>query len=190
MVDARCTLKNPFLIGPRLYFRPLEREDAPRVAAFMNDPDVRRTLLAQRPLSVAAEEAFISSLPASSATDVVLGIARHESDALIGATGMHKLEPRDRRGDFGLVIGDKSAWNQGYGTEATRMMLDFAFGTLNLHKVTLEVFAHNVAGLRTYEKAGFVREGVLRQEHFIEGRWVDGIRMAVLREDWKPFLLK
>jgi [ribosomal protein S5]-alanine N-acetyltransferase len=180
-------VKNVFLIGPRLYFRALEREDAPRLAGFVNDPDVRRTVLTHRPMSVAAEEAFLAGI-SEGPTQVQFGIALRDKDTLIGVTGIHHLEPRDRRGELGLLIGDKTQWGKGYGTEATRLMLDYAFGTLNLHKVTLEVFSNNPAGMRAYEKAGFQREGLLRQQHFVEGRYVDGILMGVLRERWTAFV--
>lgn len=180
-------MKNVFLIGPRLYFRPLEREDAPRLAGFVNDPEVRRTVLTHRPMSVGAEEAFLAGLP-NAPGDVMFGICPRDKDTLIGVTGLHKLDTKDRRADFGLLIGDKTQWGKGYGTEATRLMLDYAFGTLNLNKVTLEVFSNNPAGLRAYEKAGFQREGLLRQQHFLEGRYVDGILMGVLRERWTAFV--
>ena len=180
-------MKNIFLIGPRLYFRPLEREDAPRLAGFVNDPEVRRTVLTHRPMSVGAEEAFLAGL-SNATSDVMFGICPRDKDTLIGVTGLHKLDTKDRRADFGLLIGDKTQWGKGYGTEATRLMLDYAFGTLNLNKVTLEVFSNNPAGLRAYVKAGFQREGLLRQQHFIEGRYVDGILMGVLRERWTAFV--
>lgn len=180
-------MENAFLRSARLYFRPLEREDAPRLAAFVNDPDVRRTVLTHRPMSVGAEEAFLAALP-NSLNDVMLGIVLRELGELIGVTGLHRLDWRDRRGDLGLLIGDKEEWGKGYGTEATRLMLDYAFGTLNLNKVTLEVFSNNPGGLRAYEKAGFQREGLLRQQHFIEGRYVDGIVMGMLREQWTPLV--
>ena len=179
-------MKSAFLIGPRLYFRPLEREDAPRLAVYLNDPGVRRTLLHHRPMSAAQEQAFIESL-GKSEQQVVVGIARKERpDELIGVTGLHGLDFRSRRAEFGIFIGERSLWRQGYGTEATRMMLDYGFGTLNLSRVWLQVFAHHAAGLRTYEKAGFRREGVLREQHYTEGRPVDAVVMGILRPEWTP----
>jgi ribosomal-protein-alanine N-acetyltransferase len=178
-------LKNPFAIGPRLYFRPIEREDAPQLAVFVNDPVVRRTLLLHRPLNVAQEYGFVESLERDE-HQVVFGIARHESPELIGVTNLFDLDFRSRRAEFGLFIGERALWGQGYGTEATRMMLDYGFGTLNLSRVWLQVFAHHAAGLRTYEKAGFRREGVLREQHYTEGRPVDAVVMGILRPEWTP----
>ncbi|MDC0709990.1 GNAT family protein [Stigmatella sp. ncwal1] len=181
-------MKNPFVTGPRLYLRPIEREDAPQLAVFVNDPNVRRTLLLHRPLNVAQEYAFVESLERDE-HQVVLGIARRESPELIGVINLFDLDFRSRRAEFGLFIGDRSLWGQGYGTEATRMMLDYGFGTLNLSRVWLQVFAHHAAGIRAYEKAGFRREGVLREQHYAEGKFVDAVVMGILRAEWMPLSL-
>lgn len=181
-------MKTPFLIGPRLYFRPLEREDSPRVAAYMNDPAVRRTLLAHRPMTRAQEDAWLEGL-GKDENHVVLGIARQSDDVLIGATGLHHLNFRGRHAELGLVLGERSAWGQGFGTEATRMMLDYGFGTLNLNRVWLQVYASHTPAIRVYEKAGFRKEGVQREHHFLDGRHEDGVLMGILRSEWAPLTL-
>jgi [ribosomal protein S5]-alanine N-acetyltransferase len=178
-------MQTPFFLGPRLYFRPLEREDAPRLAAFVNHPDVRRNLLTHRPMNTAQEVAFVDTLTASP-RDVVFAIVLRDGDRMIGTSGLHDLDFRSRRATFGMLIGEPSEWNKGYGSETTRMVLDYGFGTLNLNRVQLEVLEHNVAGIRAYEKAGFRREGVLRQHHYVDGAYVDTVVMGILRSEWKP----
>jgi hypothetical protein len=76
--------------------------------------------------------------------------------------------------------------DHGYGTEATGLVLDYAFDTVGLHRVELEVYDFNGRGQRCYEKAGFVQEGVLRESRFLDGRWVDTVVMAILRTDPRP----
>lgn len=181
-------MQTPFLIGPRLYFRPLERGDARKLVTFLNDPGVRRTLLFHRPMSTGQEEGFLEAM-GKDEHQVVLGIARHGQDELIGSVGLHKLDFRGRHAEFGLLIGDRSLWGQGFGTEATRMMLDYGFGTLNLNRIWLQVFASHVAGQRVYEKAGFRKEGLQREQHFAEGRYEDGVLMGILRSEWTPLTL-
>ncbi len=178
-------MQTPFLIGPRLYFRALERSDARQVVTYLSDPSVRRTLLFHRPMSVGQEEAFLEAL-GKDEHQVVLGIARHGQDGLIGSTGLHKLDFRSRHAELGLLIGDRSAWGQGFGTEATRMMLDYGFGTLNLNRIWLQVYSSHAAAIRVYEKAGFRKEGVQRQQHFTDGRYEDGVLMGILRSEWTP----
>lgn len=181
-------MKNPFLIGPRLYLRALEREDAPRLAGYINDPAVRRTLLAHRPMSLGQEQAWLEGLGKDD-HHVVMGIARQGDDELIGATGLHRIDFKARNAELGLSLGDRSAWGQGFGTEATRMMLDYGFGTLNLHRVWLLVYASNAPAIRVYEKAGFRKEGVLREHYFMEGHYEDGVLMGILSSEWKPLTL-
>jgi ribosomal-protein-alanine N-acetyltransferase len=178
-------VQTPFFLGPRLYFRPLEREDAPRLAAFVNHPDVRRNLLVHRPMNTAQEVAFVDTLTASQ-RDVMFAIVLRDGDRMIGTSGLHDMDFRSRRATFGMLIGEPSEWHKGYGSEATRMVLDYGFGTLNLNRVQLEVLENNVAGIRAYEKAGFRREGVLRQHHYVDGAYVDTLVMGILRSEWKP----
>jgi [ribosomal protein S5]-alanine N-acetyltransferase len=174
---------NPFLVGDNLYLRPLDRGDAPAFVTWLNDPDLTRFLLAYRPMTLRAEEEFIDSL--ARGERITLGIALRDSDRLIGGAGLHDIDSRCRRATFGILIGPPEERGKGYGTEVTRLMVGYAFETLNLNRVTLQVYEYNPRGLRTYEKVGFRREGVLRQDTYREGRYWDTIVMGILREDWK-----
>nr|WP_255663033.1 GNAT family protein [Myxococcus sp. RHSTA-1-4] len=167
--------------------RPLEREDAPRLAGYLNNPAVRRTLATYRPITVAQEQARLEALT-SSDQDVALGVVLRDGDILLGVTGLHRLDFRSHQAEFGLFIGDSTHWGKGLGTETTRLMLDYGFGTLNLNKVWLQVYGHHTSAQRVYEKAGFRREGVQREQYFVEGRYVDGILMGILRAEWTPLL--
>jgi RimJ/RimL family protein N-acetyltransferase len=176
-------MTNPFLVGAGVYLRPLDRADAPAFVTWLNDPEVTRFLLAYQPMTLRAEEEFIDK--AGQGDDVILGIVLREGDRLIGGTGLHQIDQRCRRAAFGILIGDKGAWGKGYGTEAARLMVAHAFETLNLNRVWLHVYEYNPRGLRSYEKLGFRREGVLRQDTFRDGRYWDTIAMAILREEWQ-----
>ena len=175
-------MKNPFLIGPTLYLRPLEKADAPMVMGWLNDPEVNRTLATCFPINLAFEEAFIEK---SSPNDLRLVIVVRESDKPIGVVGLHESDLRNRHAGFGITIGAKEEWGKGYATEATRLIVQHAFATLNLHRVSLKVYAYNPRGLHVYEKVGFQKEGVLRQDNFREGRYWDTIIMGLLREEWE-----
>jgi len=106
------------------------------------------------------------------------------SSRLIGTTGLHRIDFKNRHAGFGIAIGDKQAWGKGYGTEATFLVARYGFETLNLNRIWLHVYDFNPAGMRCYEKVGYAREGVLRQDHFSEGRYADTIVMAILRQEW------
>src|SRR4051794_6727895 len=107
---------NAYLIGKKIYLRPLEKQDAPVVAPWFNDADVRRTIDRYFPMSINEEEEFLSKLRAGE-HDVVLGIAVAADDKLIGVTGLHKISMKNHSAVFGIVVGAKDEWGKGYGTE-------------------------------------------------------------------------
>jgi RimJ/RimL family protein N-acetyltransferase len=84
----------------------------------------------------------------------------------------------------GIFIGDKDYWNQGYGSDAMQLLLKYGFNSLNLNRIYLHVFDTNPRAIRAYEKVGFVLEGRLRQDIFLNGSYVDVLMMSVLRSEW------
>ncbi len=173
-----------FLGGPRTYLRPVDKADAPALAAWFNDPDVTQFLQRYRPMTVGLEEAFIEQVNAHE-TDLHLGIVTREGDRLIGCLGLHHVDVRCRHALFGIMVGVKDFWGKGHGTEATRLLLDHAFLTLNLNRVWLEVYEFNPRAVRCYEKPGFRHEGRLRQHCYREGRYWDTLVMGMVRSDWE-----
>ncbi len=106
-------------------------------------------------------------------------------DRLIGFVGLHSVDGIHGNAWVGIGIGDRTYWGKGYGTDAMRVVLRYAFAELNLHRVTLGVFEYNARAIRSYQKAGFVVEGRIRQEMVRDGRRWDGIYMGILRDEWE-----
>lgn len=178
-------MKNPFRIGPRVYLRPLEPEDAAAFQPWANDPEVTRQVLISRPMTLADETAFVERMRTSD-RDVGLAIVLRRGDRLIGATSLHPSPGPgyNRSAMFGILIGEKGEWGRGYGTEATGLIVDHGFDTMNLNRIWLHVVEYNARGIRAYEKVGFQKEGVLRQDTYRDGRYWDTFVMAILREEW------
>jgi RimJ/RimL family protein N-acetyltransferase len=172
-----------FLSGERIYLRPLEMGDAGRYRRWINDPDVRVPLGRFLPLSEKEEHELIEHAGAKPDT-VRLAVVLKDGDRHIGGVGLQEIRWKDRAAMFGVLIGEEDCRGHGYGSEATRLMLRYAFETLNLNRVELCVYAFNAAAIRAYEKAGFVREGVRRDHVFIDGRYVDDVVYAVLARDY------
>lgn len=176
-------MNNPFLIGERLYLRAVELEDAPRVVAWLNHPEVRVHLAHETPLSRVAEEQFLRGL-ADRKDERILLIVLKEQDRPIGLVGLHPKKCARAR-EVGILIGERDCWDQGHGREALALMLDHAFLDLDVHRVELFVHEENARGVACYEKLGFVREGVLREAHFREGRFGNDVVMSVLGPEWR-----
>ena len=106
-------------------------------------------------------------------------------DRLIGFVGLGGINWSNGDGFVGIGVGEREDWGKGYGTDAMRLILRFAFTELNLHRVSLSVYANNPRAIRSYEKAGFSIEGRLRQVVHRDGQRADEVFMGVLREEWE-----
>jgi RimJ/RimL family protein N-acetyltransferase len=170
--------------GTKTLLRALERDDLPRCVRWFNDPDMRRFLLQRYPLSMTEEEQWWAGrLERAQKGDYIFAIEA-EDGTHIGNIGLHNVEEENRKAMLGIAIGEKAYWGQGYGTDAIRAMLGWAFGYLNLKRVYLTVYAHNERAIRCYGKCGFQHEGTMRQSQYIDGQYVDERMMGILRDEF------
>lgn len=176
-------LDNLFLKGEKIYLRPIELEDAPLFSRGENDPIVRESLFLALPISLKTEQAKIEQYLQSKEA-IVLTIIEKETSHPVGQTAFFRIDYISRAAIFYLAILDPAYWSKGLGAEATQLMVNYAFKTLNLNRIQLHVCAENVPALKIYQRVGFTKEGVLRQAMFRNGNYVDFWVMAILRSDW------
>lgn len=179
--EAKCPVV--FLAGERLYLRPAEMEDVPNFQRWINDPETRRTLIVNRPINEPAERQYVESL-SDDHGPMALVIVLRDADRAIGTIDLHEIDWTSRRASLGIMVGKADCRGKGYGSEAIRLMLGYGFETLNLHRIQLDVFEFNEAGIRCYERIGFVKEGVLREHLFREGRYHDVLRYGMLAREY------
>lgn len=177
-------MHNPFIVGDRIYLRPLEMDDIDFFILWLNDEEIRRYLKRTSPLNRLREKGFIENLYKDD-RDTVLGIVLKESDQLIGNIALHGISIPYRHASLGIFIGDKGSWSKGYGTEALKLMLSYGFDQLNLHRVFLTVLSFNARAIRAYEKAGFRREGAFREHVYQDGKYHDVYYMGILESEWR-----
>ena len=148
------------------------------------DPEVVRLTRYQdgpmRPDEI--ERFFVARALGSDSLAMAIHLAA--DDRLIGTCALSQLDSDNGSALFHITIGEKDTWGRGYGTEATRLMIDHAFGTLGLHRIALTVFSFNERAIRSYRSCGFVVEGRAREAIWREGRWWDEISMSILDSDW------
>jgi RimJ/RimL family protein N-acetyltransferase len=147
---------------------------------------VRDGLSIYLPLSMLDEEKWFDSAAQREQAEKPLAIEIKEGDGwrLIGNCAFFELDWTSRCAEFGIMIGDRSVWDQGYGTETVQLLLKHGFETLNLNRVFLRVFDDNRRAIRAYQKAGFKQEGTLRQAVYKNGCYHDLHVMSVLRGEW------
>jgi len=106
-------------------------------------------------------------------------------ERLIGLIGLYTIFWLHREAFMGIHIGERDFWGKGYGTDALRVLLHYAFDELNLRRVSLSVLEGNERAMRSYEKCGFRYEGRERQTWAYDGRRWDEIYMGLVREEWQ-----
>lgn len=171
--------------GTRVNLRAIEMADLERCQRWINDREVTRHLAMRYPMSMAAEESWLrnqTSKPMS--FEGVLFAIETKEGRHIGNVDMHAVQPENRASMLGIMIGERDCWSQGYGSDALRTLLGFAFDEMNLNRVELHVFAKNERAIACYVKCGFVEEGRLRQDVYYEGAYHDVVVMAVLRDEF------
>jgi diamine N-acetyltransferase len=173
-----------FLIGEHTYLRPLEREDLPLLRRWANDPEIRGITGEVTPMSQAAADEFYEKVR-TDRDRVWFVIVVKEGHRMIGECGLLRMFPAWRTTDLSIIIGEKAAWGKGYGTETIRLLLDYAFGYLNFHRVSIGVVAFNEGALRFYEKIGFQREGIQRDGYYYNHRYYDFVMMSILEDEFK-----
>ncbi|MCW8955663.1 MAG: GNAT family N-acetyltransferase [Gammaproteobacteria bacterium] len=103
---------------------------------------------------------------------------------IIGVAFLHSLDAIDKRARYAVGIYNKENWNKGYGQELSKVVLNYAFIDLKLHRIDLRVLAYNKRAIASYKKSGFVQEGILRESAFINNEWHDDMIMGILSHEF------
>lgn len=175
-----------YLMGERVTLREYRMEDIPAIRKWANDHEITDTLseVFSFPHTYENTESFVRSM-VEGKTDTK-GFIISEKDTLdyIGQIDLFKFDWRNRCATIGIVIGRKELLGQGYGREALRLIQEFAFKTLNLHRLELQVMDFNERGYRCYASCGFKEEGRQRQRIFYQGQYRDMITMSILSHEF------
>ncbi|MCB1219337.1 MAG: GNAT family N-acetyltransferase [Planctomycetales bacterium] len=172
-----------FLYDDKVALRPLEDSDAALLCDWVNDQAVLLYLGIPGRLTDGQELEWIAAMRGSQ-RDVVLGIVDLSDGALVGTVGIHLINRTDSNAMYGIMLGDKERWSKGIGTAAGMLACDYAFNSLNLHRLHLSVAAFNPRGTKSYEKIGFRHEGSMQQHIYKQGSYHDVLFMGLLRDDF------
>jgi RimJ/RimL family protein N-acetyltransferase len=164
--------------------RPQEKEDLPDIQKWANDPQIRPLTGEVRPMSATGAEEW-SERVRNDRDRVWFVVALKENDQLIGEAGLLRMFPDWRTTDLSLILGEKDAWGKGYGTEAILLLLDYAFGFLNFHRVSVGVVGFNERAIHFYKKVGFKQEGIQRDGYYYNHGYHDFIMMSILEDEFR-----
>jgi diamine N-acetyltransferase len=179
--------EHEFLIsGERAALGMLRREQLPRLAAWFNDPDVRRGLAHRGIVNEDAETAWYEHVTEAARqprpAEVAFAIHDAADGELVGVCGLENIDHNFSRGEFGIFLGQRRG--TGIGTDATRLVLEWAFTIIGLHNVMLESYQFNEQAIRAYQRAGFRVIGTRRDSVRALGRRWDSILMDATAEEF------
>ncbi len=182
----------PIIYGDKVRLRAIERTDIPLFLRWINDPEVTEFLSNVFPYSLETETHWFDSMlkgpmeehPLTIEVNIALATNETPDWLPIGTCSFMAIESIHRSAEAGIFIGDKEYWNQGYGTEAMRLLLKFGFEDLNFHRIWLRVLESNHRARKSYLKAGYVEEGRYRKAEFRHGMYNDIILMSILQDEW------
>ena len=168
------------LRGERVVLRPLASTDLRRCVKWFSDPQVIHFLGRNASITLAEEEKWFRDYERRMDEQI---FAIEVEGQHIGNLGLHKIDRTHRKAEVGIVIGEPTFWSRGHGSDAMRVALRYGFEVLGLNKISLEVLEYNTRALRTYERLGFRREGVHREDIYKDGRFVNVLRMSLLARE-------
>lgn len=176
------------LVGDRIYLSPRSIEDAEKFTEWMNDFETTDyTGRSHKMMTLEAEKKYLEESINSEANFAIVTL---EDNKLIGTVAIEKIDHTHRIGTLGVFIGDKDYRNNGYGTEAIRLILEYGFHYLNLNNIDLTVMEFNERAKRCYEKCGFKEIGRRRKCKFINNKYHDVISMDILAEEFQGDYIK
>jgi RimJ/RimL family protein N-acetyltransferase len=172
------------LIGRRVILRPFSKDDLPFVQKWSNDAEIRKLTGEVAPMDSVEAEKFFESLRVDK-NRLWFAVVLKRGNRVIGEAGLLRMFKPWRCTDMSVVIGEKDAWGKGYGTEAGRLLLDYAFERLGFHRVSVGVVGFNRRALRFWRGLGFRKEGVQRDGYYCDDKYSDFVMMSILENEYK-----
>lgn len=164
-----------------IYLRLMTYEDTERIVNWRNSDGVRKNFIYQALFTRESHENWIRTM-IDTGKVVQMIICEEGTERPVGSVYLRDIDRNHQKAEYGIFIGEEDARGKGYGSAAARLMIQYAFGELELHRLFLRVYAENAQAIRSYEKAGFVKEAHLRDDVCINGKYHDIVLMGILNQ--------
>lgn len=164
-----------------ILLRPITEEDTPLIVRWRNLDSVRMNFLYRQSFTIEGHTQWLHTMVFTGKVAQFIIMEGH-TKLPIGSVFLRDIDPVHNKAEFGIFIGEDAARGKGYGTQAAIAIKQYGFETLHLHKIFLRVLKTNGGAIRSYEKAGFVVEGIFRDELLIDGAYVDVVFMAAFSD--------
>lgn len=170
-----------FLDGSRIYLREVRPSDVnENYYRWMNDPEVTCFLESRfYPNSMEKLREYVQT-KIGNPDNIFLALVLKEGERHIGNIKLGPIHWIHRTSDLGIIIGEKDCWGKGYANEAIKLMVDYAFNVLHLHKITAGAYGSNEGSIKAFQKVCFEIEGIRKKQYFLKGQYIDGVLMGLI----------
>jgi len=176
----------PFIEGERIDLVAGNSKWANLVCKWMNNPKVRHYSRNMWPLTLEEVKKWFEPTPDRQMREFIVFTVYHkEAKRPIGSIGFNHINWVSRNANIFLTIGEPEYWGKGIAGEASKLMINYGFTELNFHKIFAAVITPNSRSLRAAEKLGFEKEGILKEEMYVDGQYHDVHKFALFKRDWK-----
>ena len=177
---APCDL--PLINGEKVSLRPISREDTPLIVAWRNKPSVYRHFIFRQPFTPPLHENWLRT-KVDTGQVIQYIILENPSRRPIGSVYYRDVDLVNESAEYGIFIGEEDCLGRGLGTETARLFTRFGLDVLKMHRISLRVLGGDDLARRSYEKAGFVTEGVFKDMVKLDGEFRDVTMMAIVNKE-------
>ena len=175
----------PFIEGERIYLSPSNIDNINLYTKWMNDPQLRKYARYDMPQTVEEVKKMFEPSKEDAKREIFFEIWHRKDNKPIGYAGLIRINWFTRNAQIFYLIGYTDYWGQNIATEAAKLVVNYGFNELNLHKITARTFFPNKASLRVAEKIGFNHEITLKKEVYIDGEFLDAFHYSIFKDEWK-----
>jgi len=182
-LEKNYLLHHDCIIGLNVVLRPIQIFDTNNIIKWRNQDDIKAKFIFRGKLT---REMHINWLK----NEVFCGkcvqyiIVDKKTDVSIGSIYLRDIDQVNKKTEYGIYIGEAGYRGKGIGTEASILLIEYAFNTLHMNKIFLRVLAENQIAIKSYQRVGFVKEGLFTEDFFADGQYKDVVFMAVLRRSF------
>ena len=171
--------------GKKIILDSVEEEHLPLLLKWRNDPNFRQYYREYRVLTVEQQRKWwVDKVLNDNSWQYFVVKPVQDPEKIIGVAGLTYIHPIYRTGEFAITLGDSSYRGKGYGSDTLKTLINYGFNDLNLNKIWCEVYENNKA-IEIYRKIGFKDEGILRQQVYKNGKFLDSYILSMLRSEYE-----
>ena len=170
----------------KIYLRKMEYSDTENIVKWRNSDFVREHFIYQELFTKESHENWIRTMIDTGKVDQLIICLKTASDSEgvpVGSVYIRDIDKVHNKAEYGIFIGEEDARGKGIGSQTASLMIEYCFKQLKLHRLFLRVFADNAQAIRSYEKAGFVKEAYLKDDVRIRGEYRDIVLMGILNQE-------